>query len=213
MPAMFNSVVSGITDSLEGLPTAIENLPVTVLGLVDALATLPGDLGSALAQAIPQLVVALARLVFEGFILGFRIVVDGIGGILHAFGLDLSEFGIDMATSLVDQLINAIAGLFDPGAALGTDLRAGKGEKQIAGIGIPFFESGGEVTSTGLAYVHEGERVINRSENQGGGGGGRSMTVNIGQVVANNPRQLMREIQRMTGSYGLNESTAALVGS
>lgn len=204
LPSMFNSMVSGITSSIEGLPNEIENLPVTVLGLVDAIANLPGDLGSALAGAIPQLVAALAKLTFEGFILGFRLVVDGIGGILRAIGLD------KIPESIVDAMLEGLAGLFSPGSILGTDFTAGKGEKTLAGIGIPFLDVGGDIDKTGLAVVHKGERVLTEQEVTQGSGGG--IVIQQMTVVANDVASFTREMQRQAGSYGLGGSVAALVG-
>lgn len=192
-----SSTVAGLTATVEALPETLISIPELVVGLLDAVADLP----MALVNAIPEIVLGLAEVVFKGFTLGFELVLKGLVGLFEALPGKLADGIADALRSILSE-INPFDG---DGAFLGTDLAAGKGDKTVFGLKVPFFEDGGDVTRTGLAYVHAGERVESVAEQAGRGQG---TTVNV-NVVAQDPRVVVEEIRRSLGGYG---SGLSLIG-
>jgi hypothetical protein len=77
------------------------------------------------------------------------------------------------------------------------------------------FATGGYVDRTGMALVHQGERIIPASGAStgtasmlagGGGGGGVNLTINTNVVDPNAIPALVREIERAYGSWGRGSS-------
>ena len=72
------------------------------------------------------------------------------------------------------------------------------------------------VPQTGLALVHEGERITPAGNVPSGStgarmGGGQVVNVTVNGIVSQNViRELLRELRRVLGSRGLNESLAGV---
>jgi hypothetical protein len=82
---------------------------------------------------------------------------------------------------------------------------------------LPFFDTGGDVARTGLAVVHQGERVLTRDEVQGRSGGkssgGSGMSIHGGiTVVAPDPRRFAQRLRESLGDYGIGLSLDPMVG-
>ena len=93
------------------------------------------------------------------------------------------------------------------GAFLGTQLGAGTDRKRLFGIHIPSLDTGGDITRDGLAFVHAGERVLNRSETRN-----TQNSVVVNAVVSSpDPRQFFDQLRALKGSYGLGISDDAWV--
>lgn len=95
------------------------------------------------------------------------------------------------------------------GKVLGTSFKPG--DLSILGVDIPGFQTGGFVRRTGLAMVHEGERIVPSNGASTGAaaasrGFGGGVTVNVGQIVAPDPRVFVRELEQILGEYGMGET-------
>ena len=93
------------------------------------------------------------------------------------------------------------------GNVLGTNLRPNGGDVKVFGVNIPGFEAGGFATRTGLALLHEGERVT-PSTGANTGTAGRMGGINIGtvNVKANSPREFLRALEMELGDFGNGET-------
>jgi hypothetical protein len=181
------ALLGNLTATVQQLPETLVAIPELATALIDAIVQLPAEL----VKALPEIFVGLGDLVVSSFLAGFNIVTEAIGLLPGRIA--------DSLANVLREIASQINPFDGDGAFLGTDLGAGKGEKKILGVSVPFFETGGDVTRTGLAYVHEGERVLSVDERQSSMGGGRPVNVS---VVASDPRVVVAEIRGALGGYG-----------
>jgi len=94
------------------------------------------------------------------------------------------------ATSFFEGLLNIIKAVLRALAAF-SGRTPGAVEQSISGS----FQHGGLVKRTGLAFVHQGERVIPRSRLSGGRGGGGGLTIIIGELVGLDAEDVSRSLR------------------
>ena len=183
------SMVEGVTEAIVSLPDQLIALPEAVVGLIDGLA----GLIPALVEASPQIALAIADAMMSTALVAVEIVGQSIGAMFGALPGKIAE--------AIAEVFKNLGGQLNPFDGDGNFL-FGAAEK--AKSAIPFFETGGDVSSTGLAVLHEGERVLTADERRalmGGGIGGS------GKVVVNNPSPLAaaRAVSRAIGPRGLRQ--------
>jgi hypothetical protein len=189
LPELVNSLIGQVLDIYTNLPDWIGNI----------LETLP----ETLARLIPTLIVQFAtmapRIIIEALTLFFS-----------------PDFWLGIVGAFIDGLATALKGLLAPfnevGGALGINLGKEAEVKRVFGIKLPFLDEGGIVQKTGMVVAHAGEEYLgapgSRAARSNRGGSG--VTVNIGQVVAPDPRRFTEELRRSLGSYGLGLSLSPL---
>lgn len=182
----------GITAAINQLDEALMDIPQAAIELLEGL----GELPQALIDALPQIVMGLAEFTFKAFTWGFEAFLDMLADLFDAIPGRIADAIANGIRAIVSEL-NPFDG---DGNFLGTDLTAEKGERRLLGLKVPFFETGGEVAKTGLAYVHEGERVVSVAERMQGQRGGNPVVVN---VHTSDPRVMVDTIRRATGLYGV----------
>jgi len=178
-------VMRGLQRTVEELPQTLLDIPTILVGLLDSI----GDLPLALAAKFPEIAVALAGSIFKVFTWGFE-----------SFANILAELFDLLPGRIASEIADALRGLFDnlnPFDGDGELLWGAAGKVKDA---IPFFETGGDVSSTGLAVLHEGERVITANERaslmRGAGGGA------IVNVATPDPMAAARAVARAIGPQG-----------
>lgn len=124
-------------------------------------------------------------------------VTAGVGGRTFSAtattSISLLVSSID--TSAVQSAIqNAISGM-GASASVGGGGGGGGGGNTIAGS-IPGFQSGGIMPHTGLAFLHEGERVLSPGETRRHGGGGRTVVIENLQVFGQSPYEIVDMLER-----------------
>lgn len=209
-----------LTDTLPGI---IEAIPDLVTAIVEAVIALPGiimemvpELVSSLTALVPTLIGDVITSLAENLP---TMLADGLSSLLSGglYGAILKGVwdGMNEALNgLPDKIAEAIGKLLAPltkpfkdkeGDFLGTDLRAAKGEKKLFGLDVPFFDTGTpRIQRGGLAVVHEGEEI-----RKAGGGRSTGSPINV-TVVADSPREMIRQMQSLLGPYGLGETLTGL---
>lgn len=208
-PDLINSITDSLRDGPKQLgqaigkvfrfaiPRLIRSIPTILKGL---LFDLPFQIAKGIVLGIPRILTSIGRMftrslaaVFKGDPKKQRERRERVQNVLD-------ETGLGKNTTL-DALTRPGIGLLD---RLG--IGRGKG-----------FATGGFVDSTGMALVHEGERIIPASGADTGtarirrqmmGGGMQIGTVNV-SVSANNPRDFIRQLRRELGSLGSGATLAA----
>jgi hypothetical protein len=221
---MFEAFPEKLSKALtETLPGIIDAIPDLVVAIVEAVIALPGiimemvpELVSSIAALVPTLIGDLVTSLAENLP---TMLADGLSSLLSGglYGAILKGVwdGMNEALNgLPDKIAEAIGKLLAPltkpfkdkeGDFLGTDLKAAKGEKKLFGINVPFFDMGTpRIQRGGLAVVHEGERISSVGEGRSGGS-----PINV-TVVADSPRDMIRQMQGLLGPYGLGETLAGL---
>lgn len=192
LPELVNELIGQVLDIYTNLPEWIGNI----------LETLPETLARLIPTLIAQFVTIGPRIILETLTLFFS-----------------PDFWIGIVGAFIDGIASALKGLLAPlnaaGGALGINLGKEAEVKRVFGIKLPFLDEGGIVSKTGMVVAHAGEEYLgapgSRAARSNRGGGG--VTVNIGQVVAPDPRRFTEELRRSLGSYGLGLSLAPLGGS
>ena len=180
-------LLGSIGDLIENLPEALAAIPLQVVGIIDALADLPAEL----IRLAPEIMMATLDAMVRVALAGPEIIVDTLAALFDTLP---GAIGASIADALRD-IVGELNPFDGDGAFLGTDLAAGKGEKTVFGLRVPGFDTGGEVTATGLAYVHEGERVQSVAE--------RRMP-DSGRAQMPPPVRVIVEDRRSKGPYGLS---------
>lgn len=183
------------TAIVQGLPDLLASIPDLVIGLVDAIVDLP----MALIKRLPEILLGVAKAIFAFMAAPWQILNDLLGGLPEKFAKAIAQVlrrGFDRAREGISRGAQRAAGAV--GQAFGIGPAAGDRPNPTAGL--PGFDTGAYITRTGLAVVHEGERVLNRSEVMRGGAGG----VNIGSINirSTDPREAAREVARALSPYG-----------
>lgn len=217
--------LEGIFDSIFALP---ENLGDSIKRLL--VEVVPGIIAG-LPDFVFDLISVLPGAIFEGVLLGTVAIVDAVAGLVidlpAAFieGIDslFSNLWLDMKEFFLSIFtLGGEGGIFETFADSAKDLFGKKGGRSgapgsgldasdLAGVSLQGFATGGFVDRTGLALVHEGERVVPAS---GAGSGTASagfggITIQSLTVQANDPREFIRELRTHLGSFGLGDSLEA----
>jgi len=186
------STLSSLQQTIETLPELLVDVPNLLVSTLTSLTDLP----TALAQAAPEIALALADAVFSSFIVGGEIVATTLSLVFEQLPGDIAQAIAEVLKSLGGEL-NPFDG---DGRFLG-GLGAKVGESDFLGMDIPFLDKGGGIQETGLAMVHTGERVQTSKEVRNGGARGGPV-FNIGSVGTNDPRAFLQQLQHMLGPYG-----------
>lgn len=210
--AAVGSAVGTVMSDLDEVPDLLEDLGTDIVGFAESLPEVLPEIVTALLTALPQALQEAGIAIVE-MILDPEFWLD----IFKALGEALLEsvkrlLGIsgENREKFEETYSNVMLGSLPDGRArdMFQDLAAAEGEKRIFGIKVPFFDDGTDnVSKTGLAVVHAGERIVPAHENHGGGGG---MSVGTFNIFAANGRDMIRQLQEMRGSFGLNETINAL---
>jgi hypothetical protein len=201
--------IQGFPDALRGVLT--ETLPdiltEMIPALIDGVVALVVELPGIIIDAIPVLVAALGEMMAKN--------LASLPGHLFELVMTIPNLIIDAIKALpanigqavVDALgkgVKKVGDFIGPkGGILGTQLGAQADTKKIFGIELPFLDTGGTVTRTGLAVVHAGEEYSGVGRNRRSMGGGMS----VGSITmngVNDPRAFVDELNRLFGANGLN---------
>lgn len=186
---MSASMVQDVTASIQSFDDDLLALAQSVPELIDAIAQMPVEL----LKASPEIAMAIADAMLSVAMANVQVVGEALGYLFDQLPGDIAE-------AIADALKGATGALnpFDgDGRFVGADVV--RGIESRTGIDIPFLDTGGEIKSEGLAYVHAKERVLTADENRRGVGG-----VNIGgiSIQARDPRDFLEQLQRIVGPYG-----------
>jgi hypothetical protein len=187
------AALASLTATVEALPETLLSIPELVVGLLDAI----GELPLAVVEMAPEIGLSLAAAIFKIFTYGFEAFANILLSVFDGLGGKIADEIAAVLRSLMGEL-NPFDG---DGSFLGFSV-AGKGKGDIFGLDVPFFETGGDVTKTGLAYVHAGERVQSVAERSKGGGQRASSPIVV-NVTSNDPRVVVQEIKRVVGQFGV----------
>ncbi|MEE8331647.1 MAG: hypothetical protein V3R84_07725, partial [Acidimicrobiia bacterium] len=238
LPAEIGSSISRtLTEVIPGIITALPDLAIDllelpfviaegiILGIPEMVKALAGAALDAAGRVIGFLDGAMAFLFgdwWEGAKDFFKGIWDGIGNAINTI-MDgaVIQWIIGAFETIWTTIRDFFSGLFDIGGGngalvgqqgnvLGTNFRANQGDVQIFGVGIPGFASGGFATKTGLAMLHEGERVVPASGASTGTAAGMmgrgGINIQNMTVKANDPREFLRAIERELGDFGMGET-------
>lgn len=205
------------------------SLPMLGAGISDFITAISrigeGDVGGAvtsIGNVVTDLVNSIAAFFgieitvpdFSDAIEGWRAGLEGVKQILDTIGQGVTD-AINNLVSGARQAINEFLGLIIKAQIAFTDLQiflnynveANQGfkkelEAKLAGLqatGVPSFEIGGTKHGDGLAYLHDGERVLNKQEtreyNSPGMNSGNPTIINIHGV--SDIDRILFEFQRM----------------
>lgn len=186
LPNVIGSTLGTLADTIATLPEAILSIPTNVTAIVEGISKLP----AALIESAPQLALAILDAMTRIAFLNVTIIGDTLALLFDALPGKIAEAIANVLKDLGGQL-NPFDG---DGQFLG-------GIAEKARDAIPFFETGGDVTRTGLAVVHEGERVLTAEERQSLMGGGARGPVSV-SVATPDPNAAARAVARALGPYG-----------
>lgn len=221
------AIIRAIPDLLEAV---IISLPLAIAeGIILGIPELVKALGSAALDAAGRVIGFLDGAMsflfgdwWEGAKDFFKGIWDGIGNAINTI-MDgaVIQWIIGAFETIWTTIRDFFSGLFDIGGGngalvgqqgnvLGTNFRGNQGDVQIFGVGIPGFASGGFATKTGLAMLHEGERVVPASGASTGTAAGMmgrgGINIQNMTVKANDPREFLRAIERELGDFGMGET-------
>lgn len=183
-------------------------------------ADLPDEIFNIAGLLIPRFIRALPELA-SNFILLAPAIVWELVKAAPIFLSSIIEAMLQLPGEFVKQFIDAfklgelldiLKGTF---GKAGTIVNSAKGlidlkgdEKRLFGIKLPSFDTGGMVGRDGLAYLHAGERVLNRSETRNYNGGSVG-AINVFGVA--DARSIAEDLRNKLGPYGLNLSLSPRV--
>lgn len=212
------------------------NLDDKLEAIFDGILSLPENLGDSirrlLVEVIPSFIAALPDLVTdlivtlpvaiaEGVFQGSIAMVDAVIGLAISIPVAIVEGIANLFIGVWESIKAFFTSLFNPfseGGILndiagGFNNLIGKESGQMKGTSVngdlQFFGEGGFVDRTGLAVVHEGERVIPKGGAGPGMGGGGGINIANMTVQANDPREFMRQLRTQLGDFGMGESLEA----
>jgi len=218
--------LEGIFDSIFALPEdlgdsikrlLVEVVPGIIAGLPDFVFAIISSLPNAIFEGVLLGTVAIVDAIV-GLVIDLPVaIVEGIGGLFAGIWTTIKEFFLSIFT------LGGEGGIFQTFADSANDLFGKKGggrsgapgsgldASDLANVSLQSFATGGFVDRTGLALVHEGERVVPAS---GAGSGTASagfggITIQSLTVQANDPREFIRELRTHLGSFGLGDSLEA----
>lgn len=192
---MAEQVKNMIVGLIEGIKAIIVGLPEILAELIPLLLT---ELPNAIIESIPALIEGIIEEVIPGLIEAvFNIILKVIPRLIVMLGKLLTESiprGVGKAFKAIWSAIKKFfRSLFD----------------------FDFFQTGGFVPKTGMALVHQGERVIpasgagSQTATKGlqafTGGAGPSLTINTNVVDPDSIASLGRLMDRELGSLGRQE--------
>jgi hypothetical protein len=181
--------LEALTATIGALPSVIVDLPDLFIGLIESIVGLPASLIERMPEIIQAVLSAMVDIAFLNFEL-FAGLFDLIPG----------KVG-DAVAEAIRGLLGELNPFDGDGSFLGIKGAGKTGDNDLFGLDIPFFNGGGNVTETGLAVVHKGERVQTEQQQRGGGGG---ITINgpIHMHGVQDPRAFLRELAKVTGPFG-----------
>jgi hypothetical protein len=175
-----------VNDALEGLFDSVMKL----------VKTLPDQMGELIGKIVPDMVRAAPEMAASFAVLA------------PAIALSLVENAPALFSSLIDAILSLPQAFADAAAKSltpsflegGNGNRGGRTGAVIGGIaGFAFGGPLGALVGGGLGAA--AGNAAQRSQRGGGGGG-----IHIGQIVAPNPREFIRQIRESIGSFGLGET-------
>lgn len=213
--SLLGAVVGGLTglvgdvaDTLHDLPSMITDLFADVRGFVTDIVDVPSEI---VGEVLPAIIEQIPELLIDIITIAPTLIVSVLEA---AFATLLTvEFWIGVGKALVDavlEVLNPFKG--KEGNILGTNL---KGEnKKLFGLELPKFREGSpRLRSGGLAWLDDGERVLNPRETARYERGVSNTSVGDVYIMgAESPRDMAVRWQRSLGPYGLNLSIDALTG-
>ena len=202
-----------------GIPAIIEAVALAVFDIVKTLL----DIGGAVVGAVDSIMGFLLgpwwETIKEFFGKAFGKIGDFFSNILDGA---VVQWFVQGFQAIWGEIRDFFAGLLEIGGGngllvgqegnvLGTNLRRNQGDVKVFGVNVPGFESGGFSTRTGLALLHEGERVVPKTGANTGSAGRGMGGISIGtvNVKANNPREFLRELETFLGDFGTGETFRA----
>ena len=182
MPEQVVSQLEAIRQGVDELPEHLVAIPELLVGVLDGIAELP----LALINALPEIALGVANAVFQIFTYGFDAFFQTFAEIIGSLPGDIAQEIADVLRDLMGNL--------NPFDGDGNFL-FGMADKALDAL--PFFDTGGDVTRTGLAVVHEGERVLTQAEREAlMTGMSRSATIN---VINPDPAAAARAVSQALG--------------
>lgn len=178
------SMIEDVTAAIVSLPEQLVALPEAVTGLIDGLA----GLVPALIEAAPEIALAMGEAMFAVAFAHVDVVATALGAVFEQLPGDIAQAIAEALKGLTGDL-NPFNGDGALGGAIGSIAER-----------VPFFEEGGHVTRTGLAYLHENETVVpavdsvRTSPTLGG--------MNV-QMVTPDPRMAAQDLSAALGPYGI----------
>lgn len=209
---LFNSLVDELFNLPDLLNTTIDNGLRVFLELPDIIFDIAGLIIPKFIRAIPEFIsgfILLAPAIIWELIKAAPIILSSVFEAILQLPYEFVKQAMDaFKISEFLDILKGIAQIWkNPGHMMGIDLKGD--DKKLFGIKLPSFDTGGMVQRTGLAYVHAGERVLNRQETRNYSGG------NVGVVNiygATDLRRFSEQVQRSTGRYGIGLSLNPYVG-
>lgn len=190
LPSMLTGVLEGV------IPNLIRQVPELMAGF----ATLGPSIVVSMIEAAPEIFAAVIEALLT-LPKAFADAIFGKEGLVNRAGDALNPFNDG-------DVFGNLKGNTAKGGVLGTNLGAGAETKRILGVKVPFLETGGSITKDGLAYLHAGERVLNRNES-------RAYNSSIGTINvygATDARRFTEELQSKIGPFGLGFSLTPFAG-
>jgi TP901 family phage tail tape measure protein len=184
----FTNVFLGIEKIINGMTEMAERLSTESLGRAESIAQASMSIFASIKAGVEALTslkdfTNVLPEVFTAFYNGFNAALDMLAS-MATRGLTFEQTAktfesyiasgsasLAHAFTMLSQIMNA-AGSFFPGGAVAT-------------TAVPALASGGDIQSSGLAFLHAGERVVPAAQVRHGSGAPVNLTVNInaGTVV------------------------------
>lgn len=215
---LFNALVDELFNLPDLINQTLDNALRVFLDLPELVFELAGLVVPRIIRAIPEIVsgfILIAPAVVWEFIKAAPIIFSSIFEALFQLP---EEFIRQLKDAFQpEELLNILRGFrqmwggLTPGGLLKesfTGQTAARKERSIFGIKIPSFDTGGMVGRDGLAYLHAGERVLNRSETRNYNGGSVG-AINVFGVA--DARSIAEDLRNKLGPYGLNLSLSPRV--
>ena len=190
------------------LPGIISGLPSFVF---DLIAVLPG----AIFEGVFQGTIAIVDAVLALPVQLPKAIVNGLVGLFETVWQSIKEFFTSLFNpfsdgGILDSLWDTIKSIVPIGGREARRNAPGIDSRDLDLANLRGFASGGFVDRTGLALVHEGERIVPSSgANTGSAGGLGGISIGNITVQANDPREFVRQLRAMLGDQGLGETLAA----
>lgn len=227
---LVDGIIDGIPELIQAAPAIIGNLIGSLIGAAPRLATLGPELVFQLVEGLMSPENALAMLqggvelifgILEGVKSAFTYVFDIGGDIIGKFGEGFMSFLDDplkWGEDLINKIIEGITGkwneLKDWWSGLWEGLFGGDKEVGVDIVATPEIDGSHRLGLSRVPYdgyiaeLHEGERVLTKSEARayGGGRGGVTVNVNIDGAKYSDEESLadavVRKLQRLFDEEG-----------
>lgn len=210
---LFNSLVDDVFNIDDLLNHTLDQGLRLFADLPEEIFNIAGLLIPRFFRAMPELIsnfILLAPAIVWEFIKSAPIILSSvIEALLQLPGEFVKQFA---EAFQLKEFLDILKGTF---GKAGTIVNSAKGlidlkgdEKRLFGIKLPSFDTGGMVGRDGLAYLHAGERVLNRSETRNYNGGSVG-AINVFGVA--DARSIAEDLRNKLGPYGLNLSLSPRV--